>query len=489
MKTGLLFKDKPFRLRELNNFDKDLISDLELEIIIKEASDRSKILRNAFENVLLTPLMDKDLILYRQDILKDAINNKVQMVKFYDLVSKAIFDIKDKFRFGIIDNSPSSVVRTSVDMMKYAFEQIEFAREYLVNFNDVKSEGLKNFIDDMNKTFDPKTIAKARTILNGMDFENGYMMSCELDEIMTENNYVFHRSTFIDKDSKKRWKKAEVIEFPTMSESLVNDTNKKLDLAFKSAAPIMGRVMNDIMDYLDCLRNELAYYVACINLYNSFKKYEMDLCFPNISDNNDFIYDSLYDVALSFRNKKMAIGNNHNILNKKIMVITGANQGGKTTFLRSYGQAKLMLQAGLFVGAKSLKFNLTEAIYTHFDREEDTNMESGKLDDELKRLSLIIDNIKPNSTILLNESFQSTNEREGSLIGFEIIKALLDSNINVVLVTHMFELSNDIKNEYNDSSIFMRAERNDDGSRTFKISENETLRTSFAMDLYNKIFN
>jgi DNA mismatch repair ATPase MutS len=148
-----------------------------------------------------------------------------------------------------------------------------------------------------------------------------------------------------------------------------------------------------------------------------------------------------------------------------------------------------MLQAGLFVGAKSLKFNLTEAIYTHFDREEDTNMESGKLDDELKRLSLIIDNIKPNSTILLNESFQSTNEREGSLIGFEITKALLDSNINVVLVTHMFELSNDIKNEYNDSSIFMRAERNDDGSRTFKISENETLRTSFAMDLYNKIFN
>ncbi len=489
MKTGLLFKDKPFRLRQLNNFDKDLIDDLELELIINAASEKSKILKNVFENVLLTPLKDKELIIYRQEVLKDAITNKVQIAKLYDLVSVAIYNIKDKFRFGIIDSSPSAVVRTSVDMMKYAFEQIEFARDYLRYFTDVKSEGLKNFIDDMNKTFDPVAIGKARTVLNGMDFENGYMMSAELDNIMTENNYVFHRSTFIDKDSKKRWKKAQVIEFPTMTESLVNDTNKKLDLAFKSAAPIMGRVMNDIMDYLDCLRNELGFYVACINLYNSFNKYGMDLAYPNISDNNDFVYENLYDVALSIKNKNMAVGNNHNILNKKIMVITGANQGGKTTYLRSFGQAKLMLQAGMFVGAKSLTLGLTENLYTHFDREEDTNMESGKLDDELKRLSLIVDNIKPGSTILLNESFQSTNEREGSTIGFEIIRALLDSNINIILVTHMFELAIDIKNDYDKDAIFMRAERNDDGSRTFKISENETLRTSFAMDLYNKIFN
>ena len=488
MKTGLLFKDKPFRLRELNNFDKALIDDLELELIIKQAADQSKIIRNAFENVLLSSLTDKETILYRQEVLKDVIVNKVQVAKFYDLISVAIYNIKDKFRFGIIDNSPSSVVRTSVDMMKYAFEQIEYARQYLVQFKEVKSEGLKNFIEDMNKTYNPATIQKARLVLDGMDFENGYMMSAELDEIMTEKNYVFHRSTFIDKDSKKRWKKAQVIEFPTMTESLVNDTNKKLDLAFKSAAPVMGRVMNDIMDYLDCLRNELAFYVGCVNLYNSFQKYGMELCYPNISDSNDFVYENLYDVALSIRNKKMAVGNNHNILNKKIMVITGANQGGKTTFLRSFGQAKLMLQAGIFVGAKSLKLGLTNGIYTHFDREEDTNMESGKLDDELKRLSLIVDNIKSGSTILLNESFQSTNEREGSTIGFEIIRALLDSNINVILVTHMYELAIDIKNSYEDASVFMRAERNDDGSRTFRLSENETLRTSFAMDLYNKIF-
>ena len=197
MKTGLLFKDKPFRLRELNNFDKALIDDLELELIIKQAADQSKIIRNAFENVLLSSLTDKETILYRQEVLKDVIVNKVQVAKFYDLISVAIYNIKDKFRFGIIDNYPSSVVRTSVDMMKYAFEQIEYARQYLVQFKEVKSEGLKNFIEDMNKTYNPATIQKARLVLDGMDFENNPAdfrkvidkADAELFGLFSENNW------------------------------------------------------------------------------------------------------------------------------------------------------------------------------------------------------------------------------------------------------------------------------------------------------------
>ena len=104
----------------------------------------------------------------------------------------------------------------------------------------------------------------------------------------------------------------------------------------------------------------------------------------------------------------MAVGNDHNIKNKKIMVITGANQGGKTTFLRSYGQAILMTQAGMFVGAKKLNISIVDGLYTHFDREEDTNMESGKLDDELKRLSHIVE---PSlSFVDWNDSFNKIKE-------------------------------------------------------------------------------
>ena len=99
----------------------------------------------------------------------------------------------------------------------------------------------------------------------------------------------------------------------------------------------------------------------------------------------------------------------------------------------------------------------------------------------------MINKLKPNSLIMLNESFQSTDEHEGSKIGFEIIKAFRDSNVRVILVTHMYDLATLIKDEYKDS-YFLRAERKDDGSRSFILKEADVLKTSYAKDLYDKIF-
>ena len=80
---------------------------------------------------------------------------------------------------------------------------------------------------------------------------------------------------------------------------------------------------------------------------------------------------------------------------KSLVMITGANQGGKSTFLRSIGLAQLMTQSGMFVGAESLQMNMCDAVFTHYKREEDRAMESGKLDEELARMSEIADHITP----------------------------------------------------------------------------------------------
>lgn len=101
---------------------------------------------------------------------------------------------------------------------------------------------------------------------------------------------------------------------------------------------------------------------------------------------------------------------------RELAIITGANTGGKSTFLRSVGLSQLMMQCGMFVPAKSLSANLCDGLFTHYKREEDTTMESGKLDEELSRMSGIIENITANSMLLFNESFTATNEREGSEI-------------------------------------------------------------------------
>jgi len=186
--------------------------------------------------------------------------------------------------------------------------------------------------------------------------------------------------------------------------------------------------------------------------------------------------------------EQRVVGNDVNADNKDLIIITGANQGGKTTFLRSIGLSQLMMQCGMFVPAESFSSNICDGLFTHYKREEDTTMKSGKLDEELGRMNNIVDNITPNSMLLFNESFAATNEREGSEIARQITSALLENGIKVFFVTHLYEFAHNFYDKKMENVIFLRAERQSDGRRTFKLIEGEPLQTSYGEDLYNNIF-
>ena len=174
---------------------------------------------------------------------------------------------------------------------------------------------------------------------------------------------------------------------------------------------------------------------------------------------------------------------------KSLVMITGANQGGKSTLLRSLGLAHLMMQSGMFVGAQSFRASVCAGVFTHYKREEDATMRSGKLDEELARMSEIAGQITPGSILLCNESFASTNEREGSEIARQVVRAMLDRQIKVFFVTHMYDLAHGFHAQGLDTALFLRAERQQpDGRRTFKLVEREPLPTSYGEDSYRRIF-
>jgi DNA mismatch repair ATPase MutS len=182
------------------------------------------------------------------------------------------------------------------------------------------------------------------------------------------------------------------------------------------------------------------------------------------------------------------VGSDLNADGKSLIVITGANRGGKSTFLRSLGLAQLMMQAGMFVAAEAFRSDVRAGLFTHFRREEDANLRSGKLDEELGRMSWIVDRVAPSSLVLLNESFASTNEREGSEIARQIVRALLEAGVKVGYVTHMFDLADGLHGEGRPDALFLRAERLPDGRRTFRIVEGEPLPTSHGIDVYRRVF-
>jgi len=155
--------------------------------------------------------------------------------------------------------------------------------------------------------------------------------------------------------------------------------------------------------------------------------------------------------------------------------------------LRSLGMAQLMMQAGMFVGAESFSANCSRRIFSHFIREEDETMTSGKLDEELARMSAIADRVRTGDLMLFNESFAATNEREGSEIARQVIDALLEAGIKVIFVTHQFTLANTFYSRGLDTVLFLRAERGEEGNRSYKLLEEPPLPTSFGEDLFNRL--
>jgi DNA mismatch repair ATPase MutS len=237
------------------------------------------------------------------------------------------------------------------------------------------------------------------------------------------------------------------------------------------------------------LRAELGFYVSCLDLADRLtaKGAPVTVPEPAKAPSLTFSCDGLRDTCLELQSPDPVTGNDVTGDGKPLVIITGANSGGKSTFLRSVGLAQLMMQCGLFVTAGAYAADAADGIFTHFIREEDPGMTSGRLDDELRRMNAIADQIRPHCLMLFNESFAGTNEREGSEIGRQVVRALLDAQVKVLFVTHRFDFAEGFHRQHADSSLFLRAERQPDGRRNYKLAVQEPLPTSFGEDLYYRL--
>ena len=103
-------------------------------------------------------------------------------------------------------------------------------------------------------------------------------------------------------------------------------------------------------------------------------------------------------------------------------------------------------------------------------------------------MSAIVDDLKPNSIMLFNESFAATNEREGSEIASQIVCALLEKGVRIFYVTHLYQFASTLFETRTTDGLFLRAERLPDGRRTFQLLEGAPRETSYGEDLYAKIF-
>jgi DNA mismatch repair ATPase MutS len=409
--------------------------------------------------------------------LKDALNNPAIIQSIYDLTIEVIASEK-KIYFGVI-TYPSSILRRSIEVLHLFVGLLKKLRT-IAQTDRFESEGFLRLFAMLRDELSDDYFRTVQNHLDELKFRGGVLISAELGKGNKGTNYILR------KQDKKHW---WALGAKTLH---VNDTSgakilaELRDRGINAAANALAQSVDHILSFFSMLRTELAFYIGCIHLQATLPQ----TCFPLPIPPNEqcHAFQGLYDVSLALTTKQTVVGNAVSADQKDFVIITGANQGGKSTFLRSVGLAQVMMQCGMFVGAEYFCANVCNGLFTHFKREEDTTMSSGKLDEELSRLNEIINHLTAYSMVLFNESFAATNEREGSEIAGQIVRALAESHVKVFFVTHLYEFARDLYDQHLDNALFLRAERQTNGDRTFKMIEGEPLQTSYGKDLYRKLF-
>jgi DNA mismatch repair ATPase MutS len=496
MKVFLMYKDHDFDLqRKLPPNEHALTQDLELDTLFNAMALDDKFLFEVAKKTFFSGLdNDLDAILYRQNILKDCLKNSTIVRDVYDIVVE-LHERKKKDYYWIFRDRPSTILHSSIKMMQMFMGMLKKLKNIADEHADkFESAGFTSFFAMLNKELGDEYFVSIQNHLKELEFRNGVLISAELGESNKGTNYILRKS----QDQKQSWIKRIFAKKPNAYTFYIAERDEGgarallelKDRGINLVANALAQSTDHILSFFNMLRTELAFYVGCLNLHGRLAQKGAPICFPLpvAPGGRKHSFKGLYDVCLALILEQRIVGTDVDADNKDLIIITGANQGGKSTFLRSIGLSHLMMQCGMFVPAEFFSSNVCNGIFTHFKREEDPTMKSGKLDEELSRMSEIVSNISSNPMMLFNESFAATNEREGSEIAKQITGALLGKCIKVFYVTHLYEFARGFYDKKMGNAIFLRAERHADGERTFKIIEGEPLQTSHGVDLYNRIF-
>jgi DNA mismatch repair ATPase MutS len=470
----------------------DLKQDLELDTLLGVMAAGDEFLREQAERGLLTSLTDPDAIRYRQNVLRDCLSHPETVRQLYAIAIDAL-DSKHKTRHFWFRDSPEQLLAKSVRILELLTENLRQLRQLAETQRpSFSSEGFTRLFAMLEDQLDEEYLSSIEAHVRELSFRRGTLISAKLGRANRGTDYMLRKPNgqrLLDRLSPNR-PPSHSFTLPARDEHGMETLSNIRNRGINRAADALAQSVDHILGFFSTLRAELGFYLACLNLHEQLNEKQQPTCFPEVADRqtDEFATEALYDASLVFHLDGSVVGNDVAADDKRLIMITGANQGGKSTFLRSAGIAQLLMQAGSFVPAASLRANTADGIFTHFKREEDATMTHGKLDEELSRMSSIADLIRPHSLLLCNESFASTNEREGSEIARQLVRAMLEGGVKVFFVTHLYDLADSLHHEQLDIALFLRAERRHDGHRTYRVREGEPLPTSYGEDSYRRIF-
>jgi DNA mismatch repair protein MutS len=463
--------------------------DLGMDIIASAFTSNQEHLR-AINKVLSALIQDPEVIQYRQEIIQDLLNNPAMVERTRDLLPVIDSLAHNSFYSGHEMNTLHEVTYRLGELQNIIDCTQGLAEIFQEVHGNLTSAGLINLEAEINRivhnpTFQslvdelPELLEKIRTCAS---VTIGVNLDASLRPVQATlrsiNDQPFTDQSLLNRlfGMKKEWEGVaplhsvpqRAVDGPValpVSSDLGWAVEPMMVPLFSDLFKILKKTARPIADQLKRfsklqgslfvdLRQDLVFYLGAVRFLQRLRDLGLPVCPPEIACSADRICEvrESYNVGLALQRasrsgaKDVAAGiiKNDIHINPEgcMLILTGPNQGGKTTFMQGIGILQVLAQVGCFIPGTEARISPVDRIFTHFPLKEKPSTEMGRLGEEAARLEKIFQQVTQHSMVLLNESLANTSSGESLYLAEDVVKVLLRLGVRAIYSTHLHELAN-----------------------------------------------
>jgi DNA mismatch repair protein MutS len=446
----------------------------------------------------LSPLATTGAIAYRHDVMRDLENEET--FEFVTEFASRMRRVREQLTKAARLRSPLQSQRLYLDASQ-AYSQAVIDLGENLSHASVNSRGLRAFeaylLDYVESPSFRSRTSAARRLLDELD-ELSYSVHVK-DNTVTVSRYeqqADYSAEVAQSFAKFRQRETrnylidrpDSIEMNHVEENILSRVARLFPVTFAKLAEFCKRYESFTDSTIAAVDREIHFYVAYLRYVRRFVLNGLPFCYPQMFlGPGSTVARDAFDVALAGRlldrGAKVVVNDVSLRDEERIVVVSGPNQGGKTTFARTLGQLHYLASLGCPVPGSSASLGLFDRIYTHFEREERVENLRSKLEDDLLRMQEILAHATAHSIIIVNEIFSSTTVGDAYFLAQQIVDRILQLGSRCVLVTFLEALASIDQRVV---SVVSAVSPDDPAVRTYKIARRAPGGRSYAASIAEK---